>query len=260
MAGLFASSLRAQTTAGPPDWQDGVKSVYSPAAFNVQPVSQASSGAHPVTTAKKLDSQVVPSAHEETAPVADPSGRRLAPPSIRQANEKSADQNSSSKTGAHRLIDFGIPAKSIYTVTTALAIVLGVFLLFAWAMRRGGRGATGRRGVLPAEAVSVLGRVSLTGRQIAELLRVGNKLVLVAITPGGAETLTEVTDPVEVDRLIGVCQQHDRHSTTKAFEQVFQQLSREPTAGGFLGGDSLPSSISPVAAAYRSHRGDSTRG
>jgi flagellar biogenesis protein FliO len=105
----------------------------------------------------------------------------------------------------------------------------------------------------------VLGRVSLTSKQVAQLLKVGNKLVLVALTPGGAETLTEVTDPVEVDRLMGLCQQNDRHSTTQAFEQVFQSLSREPAPSGFLGGDSLPTSISPVAAAYRSHRGDGAR-
>jgi flagellar biogenesis protein FliO len=156
-------------------------------------------------------------------------------------------------------MDFGLPAQSIYTMGTGLAIVVGAFLLFAWVLRRGGRGRVGR-GMLPTDAVSVLGRVSLTSKQVAQLLRVGNKLVLVAITPGGAETLTEVTDPVEVDRLMGLCQQHDPRSTTKVFEQVFQNLSREPAPSGFLGGDSLPTSISPVAVAYRSHRGDGARG
>jgi flagellar biogenesis protein FliO len=155
-------------------------------------------------------------------------------------------------------MDFGMPTKSLFTMGTGLAIVVGAFLLFAWVLRRSGSGRVGR-GILPTDAVSVLGRVSLTSKQIAQLLRVGNKLVLVAITPGGAETLTEVTDPAEVDRLMGMCQQTDRHSTTKAFEQVFQNLSREPAPSGFLGGESLPTSISPVAAAYRSHRGDGAR-
>jgi flagellar biogenesis protein FliO len=155
-------------------------------------------------------------------------------------------------------MDFGIPTKSLYTMGTGLAIVVGAFLLFTWVLRRSGRGRLGN-GMLPTDAVSVLGRVSLTSKQVAQLLRVGNKLVLVAVTPGGAETLTEVTDPVEVDRLMGLCEQHDPRSTTKAFEQVFQNLTREPAPGGFFGGESLPSSISPVAAAYRSHRGDGAR-
>ena len=51
------------------------------------------------------------------------------------------------------------------------------------------------RGSLPTDVVSVLGRVPLAARQLAELLRVGNKLVLVSLTPTGAQTLTEVTDP-----------------------------------------------------------------
>ena len=131
-------------------------------------------------------------------------------------------------------MDFGIPTESLYTMGTGLAIVVGAFLLFAWVLRRSGRGRVGR-GMLPADAVSVLGRVSLTAKQVAQLLRVGNKLVLVALTPGGAETLTEVTDPVEVDRLMGLCQQHDSQSTTKAFEQVFQSLSREPATERIFG-------------------------
>jgi hypothetical protein len=56
------------------------------------------------------------------------------------------------------------------------------------------------------------------------LLRCGNKLLLVSVTPAGAETLTEVTDPLEVDRLAGLCRQAHAQSATVAFRQVFQQL------------------------------------
>ena len=139
-----------------------------------------------------------------------------------------------------RGVSFGIPTQAIYTVITGLAIVIGAFLIFAWALRRGGKNSNRRRGALPSEVVSVLGRAPLAARQFAELLRVGNKLVLVAMTPTGPTTITEVTDPVEVDRLVGMCQQFEPHSTTKAFEQVFQQFSSEPTSGGFLGGEPLP--------------------
>ena len=149
------------------------------------------------------------------------------------------------------------PAGSLYTIFSALAIVIGAFLIFAWLLRRGGRRTAA---ALPADVVSVLGRVPLAARQCAQLLRVGNKLVLVSITPTGAETLTEVTDPAEVDRLVGLCQQYSPHSTTKAFEQVFRQLSRESAPSGFLGGESLPQSLSSAAAAYRAHRGDTARG
>ena len=191
-------------------------------------------------------------------PPVEKSSRYLAPPSVRAGGDSATGSTGHANGESRHPMEFGIPTKSLYTMGTALAIVVGAFLLFTWVLRRGGRGRTGR-GVLPAEAVSVLGRVSLSAKQVAQLIRVGNKLVLVAMTPGGAETLTEVTDPVEVDRLMGLCQQNNQQSTTKAFEQVFQSLSREPVTSGFLGGDSLPTSISPAAAAYRSQRGDSGR-
>jgi flagellar biogenesis protein FliO len=142
----------------------------------------------------------------------------------------------------------------MYKIITSLAIVIGAFLLFAWALRRGRRMAG--RGNLPADVISVLGRVPLAARQFAELLRVGNKLVLVALTPDGAQPLTEVTDPTEVDRLLGLCQQNNPHSTTKAFEQVFRQLSTEAAPSGFLGGESLPGSFASPAGTYRAYRGD----
>jgi flagellar biogenesis protein FliO len=143
----------------------------------------------------------------------------------------------------------------MFTVVTALAIVIGAFLVFAWALKRGSKQSRNGRGQLPADAVSVLGRVPLAAKQYAELMRVGNKLVLVAMTPSGPTTITEVTDAAEVDRIVGLCQQISPHSATKDFEHVFRQLSNEPTTNTFLGSEPLPSSFSPVASAYRSQRG-----
>ena len=111
--------------------------------------------------------------------------------------------------------------QSLVPMAASLAVVLGLFLAFAWMLR----GATPKAaGLLPNEVVEVLGRAPLAGRQQMHLLRCGNKLLLVSVTPAGAETLTEVTDPLEVDRLAGLCQQARPHSATAAFRQIFQQF------------------------------------
>lgn len=121
---------------------------------------------------------------------------------------------------------------TLLSVFSSLAIVLGLFLLCAWLMRRAAPKGSGR---LPSEVVEVLGQAQLAARQNVHLLRLGHKLVLVNVSPAGVETLTEVDDPVEVDRLAGLCQQSAPESSSSIFRNVFQQFSREPATDGFLG-------------------------
>ncbi len=122
---------------------------------------------------------------------------------------------------------FGLPL--IVTLGGSLALVLGVFFLIVWAVRCAApRGLT----VLPSEVVEVLGRAPLAGRQQLHLLRCGKKLILVSVTPAGAETLTEITEPEEVDRLAGLCQQARPNSATAAFRQVLRQLAGQNGSNG----------------------------
>jgi len=115
----------------------------------------------------------------------------------------------------------GLP--SMITVVGSLAVVLGIFFVVAWGMRRVAPiGAT----LLPGEVFEVLGRAAMAGRQQVYLLRCGVKLVLVSVTPAGAETLTEITESAEVDRLAGLCQQARPNSATAVFRQVFQQFTQ----------------------------------
>jgi flagellar biogenesis protein FliO len=107
----------------------------------------------------------------------------------------------------------------------SIVLVLGLFFIVAWAMRRAApRGSI----LLPGEVVELLGQAPLASRQRVHLLRLGNKLLLVSVTTNGTETLGEITDPEEVDRLAGLCRQAHPKSVTTAFRQVFDQFNREP--------------------------------
>jgi flagellar biogenesis protein FliO len=123
---------------------------------------------------------------------------------------------------------------SLTTAGAGLAIVVGLFFVCMWLLRRSSGAKHG--GVLPNEAFAVLGRAPLTPQSFAQLLRVGNKLVLVAISADGIQPLTEVIDPIEVDRLTGVCASGRGHGPAAEFQQVLAQLAREP-ARGFLGAE-----------------------
>ena len=115
-------------------------------------------------------------------------------------------------------------APPILTVISSLAIVLGVFFILVWLMKR----ATPRQaGVLPQEVFEKLGSVTFSPKMQMHLFRLGGKLVLVSVTPDGMEPVAEVTDPDEVVHLIGLCKQNDPKSSSAAFRKVLKQYTGE---------------------------------
>jgi len=159
----------------------------------------------------------------------DAPARKLAPPSMHARPTATNDDPAHfSKLVPQALTKF----TSLSTAGGGLAVVVGLYLVSMWLIR--GSGGAKRTGSLPAEAFSVLGRAPLTAQSVAQLLRLGNKLVLVAVAADGAQPLAEVTDPAEVERIVGLCAKSAPHGPSAEFQQVLEQLSREP-ARGFLG-------------------------
>jgi flagellar biogenesis protein FliO len=233
----------ASAPAFPTAWPDQATSVYSQATGPAETkVEKPVVVSEPVVPA----SFVAPATAQ---PVEPPQSdhRRLAP-RRRNATKPAAD------FAAESLPSFGLNFDSVYTTGAALAVVLGVFFLCAALVRRGAKKANSR---LPEEAVSVLGRVPLAARQFAELIRVGNKLVLVSVTPHGAEPLTEITDPAEIDRLVGLCRQGQKGSSTEEFDQIFRQLADESAPGCFLGNEAprIDSRLAAPVDVYSAYRG-----
>ena len=119
-------------------------------------------------------------------------------------------------------------APSSLTVIGSLVFVLVVFFGVAWVMKRG---MPSKLAGLPTDVVEVLGRTTLASRNQMHLIRVGGKLLLVSVTAAGAETLTEITDPAEVDRLTSICGQTKTDSISATFQNGFRQVSREAEQG-----------------------------
>jgi flagellar biogenesis protein FliO len=169
------------------------------------------------------------SSNSTSSSMGDPTMRRLAPPSSASASGASRGGRGSDK---YSLMPTAFSQlKSLTSAGAGLAVVVGLFVACALLLRRSGPKPTG---VLPAEAFAVLGRAPLSPQSFAQLLRLGNKLVLVSVTADGAQPLAEVTDPLEVDRIAGLCVSGRGGGPSAEFQQVLAQLSREP-AKGFLG-------------------------
>ena len=111
----------------------------------------------------------------------------------------------------------------------SLTVVLGLFFLLTWIMRRGMPASTTR---LPDDVVSVLGRAPLAGRQQVHVIRFGNKLLLVCSSTSGFDKLAEITEPEEVQRIVGLCGRSDPGAATvTAASRILGRL----VAGGSMG-------------------------
>ncbi|MBW3599700.1 MAG: flagellar biosynthetic protein FliO, partial [Planctomycetes bacterium] len=150
---------------------------------------------------------------------AGPAPLKLSPPSQPlEKGEKAAEPPSSGSAFA--------------SVVSSLVVVLGLFFLVVWFARRGAPKGTM---VLPTEVLEVLGRAPLNARRQLHVVRFGNKLLLLSLTPGSIEPVAEIDDPQEVDRLAGICHELQTGSISENFRQVFSQIAREPAPTGFVG-------------------------
>ena len=147
---------------------------------------------------------------------------------IKGASSEAPGDKAAPRAARHELPAAMNSLPALFSMLGSLAVVLGLFLGLVWFMRRGLPKGTR---LLSGEVVEVLGRAPLGGRQQMHVVRFGPKLVLIALSAGGAEALSEITDPAEVDRLAGICQQSHANSATNAFRQVFRQFGDDRPQG-----------------------------
>ena len=110
------------------------------------------------------------------------------------------------------------------SVAGSLLIVIAAFLLLAILLRK--VSPQGNR-PLPKEAFECLGRYFLTQKHQLQVLRMGNRIVLVSVMPDGVSTLAEITDPDEAVSFLGLCRRLDTNSATEMFRRTVAGMSEE---------------------------------
>lgn len=113
---------------------------------------------------------------------------------------------------------------SLATFTTA-CLVVGVACAIVWLARRG---LPASRGRLPADALECLGRATLGPKLEVHLLRIGGKLLLVGSSANSHQTLTEITDPDEVERIVAACGTERGASVAASMQRALSQLDSQP--------------------------------
>ena len=104
----------------------------------------------------------------------------------------------------------------------SLAVVLSFFLLVAWLVKKSQPTSFLK---LPNDVVQVMGRTPMAPRQQMYVVRFGSKLLLISHQPGQTQTLGEITDVDEVQRLAGLCEANQPGSISNSFRDVLKQVS-----------------------------------
>jgi hypothetical protein len=95
--------------------------------------------------------------------------------------------------------------------------VLGVFFLFVWFQKsRSKRGIGG----LPPEVVEPLGTIPFVSRQALHVVRFGSKILLINVTAGGSETLAEIDDLREAERILALCRRNRPDPLGRTFREI----------------------------------------
>ncbi|MDC0326251.1 flagellar biosynthetic protein FliO [bacterium] len=118
----------------------------------------------------------------------------------------------------------------LITVSSSLAVVLGLFAALIWATRKfGARG--GGNGNIPKEIFQNLGSTSIDPRTQVSLLRCGERILIIARTNNGVHSLGEITNKEEVNHLVATC----TGDSTQEFQSALASLESEPTGSEYIG-------------------------
>ena len=116
------------------------------------------------------------------------------------------------------------PVAPVISVVSSLLIVLSLFLCMALLFKKFSRQSGGR--LLPSEAFENLGKTCLSPKIQLQLLRLGNRLILVSVTADGISAITEITDPDEVVQLLGMCRRQDKNSAIALFQKTLAEVEK----------------------------------
>lgn len=114
----------------------------------------------------------------------------------------------------------------------SLCIVIGGYLGLVWLLRK--INPSGNQGI-PTEVLEVVGNAPLDSRQNLQLVRLGSKLLLMIHGPDGTQPIGEVTDPVEVDHLVSLCNGRTRAANTAVNHAVNRHQSAQSQQAGGTG-------------------------
>lgn len=163
------------------------------------------------------------------------------PPTARRITPPSRPLRTASKTGTPRKP----PSGSYWQTLLVLGGIVAVILIGAKYLRKHGPRLPGG---IPKDALEVLGKRAIDRGQLIYLVRLGSRILIIGSSSGGLNTLGEVTDPVEIDFLSGLCRQPMQSS--KVAQGFFALFNRQFAESPATDGNAVPPGVHPVESPH----------
>ena len=112
-------------------------------------------------------------------------------------------------------------ASGWWSTVGSLALVVAAILILGVLLKWQNPGS---RGLLPQSVVQDLGRRPLDPRNVVHLVRCGSKILVLGVGPQGLTALSEITDPVEVDTLTGLCSSKQEADGQPQFGSILKRM------------------------------------
>lgn len=109
--------------------------------------------------------------------------------------------------------------QGVFGTLSSLGIVLCIFVGLVFLLRRILPESSKKK--LPSEVLEVIGTAQWSPKQQWVLLRFGRKLLLVSQQSGETRVVAEESDPLEIDRMIALCEKPHRNDA--AFSSISLQ-------------------------------------
>jgi flagellar biogenesis protein FliO len=119
------------------------------------------------------------------------------------------------------------PTGNWWTTMGSLLAVVALIYLTAKVLKKG---LPASQPSLPAEVVEVLGRKSLDHRNSLHLVRFGSKILILGSSQAGLTSLSEISDPGEVEHLTGLCQPAETATVGLSFQQLIRKFQTPESA------------------------------
>lgn len=116
---------------------------------------------------------------------------------------------------------------SFTSIISALVFVVVLIAIVLNVLKRFGGKTVGR---VPDDVIEVLGHKLLNRQQTIHVIRCGSRVLILGESSASLNTLAEVTDPVEVDCLTGMCRSNGKDvSAIATFREMLRSYRSQST-------------------------------